>query len=148
VWVAGTLLLLVLALGNLRMNTGLTNGNCFRGEVESVQGQKALAASFPAGASAPTTVIVPDRSRVSAVRAALEGDHGVVTSLGGPQQGPPGTRFDVVLAANPYSTSAIAEVPGLRVTVKRAGGASALVGGATARGGHRSTARPPAVTTR
>jgi len=132
VWVAGTLLLLVLALGNLRMNTGLTNGNSFRGEVESVQGQKALAASFPAGASAPTTVIVPDRSRVSAVRAALEGDHGVVTSLSGPQQGPPGTRFDVVLAANPYSTLAIAEVPGLRVTVKRAGGASALVGGATA----------------
>src|SRR5215218_10066426 len=47
VWVTGTILLLLLAAGNLKMDTGLTNGNSFRGEVESVQGQEILARSFP-----------------------------------------------------------------------------------------------------
>jgi RND superfamily putative drug exporter len=132
VWVAGTLLLVVLSLGNLRMDTGLTNGNSFRGDVESVQGQENLAQSFPAGASAPTNVIVPDPARAPAVRDALEGADDIVAQVGEPQEGPPGARFDVVLADDPYSTTAIEKVPELRRTVKAAGGPQALVGGATA----------------
>ena len=51
------------------LDTGLTSGNSFRGEVDSVQGQEILARNFPAGASAPTDVIVPDRARAPAVAA-------------------------------------------------------------------------------
>ena len=132
VWVAGSLVLVVLGLGNLAMDTGLTNGNSFRGDVESVQGQENLGRSFPAGASAPTTVIVPDRGRAPQVREALEGAEGIVAQVGEPQEGPPGVRYDVVLARDPYSTAAFDQVPPLRRIVKQAGGESALVGGATA----------------
>ncbi|HEX8105510.1 MAG TPA: MMPL family transporter [Solirubrobacteraceae bacterium] len=132
VWVGGSLVLLVLALGNLQMDTGLTNGNSFRGDVESVQGQENLAKSFPAGSSAPTNVIVPDRGRAAAVARALEGARGIVAQVGKPQEGPPGIRYDVVLARDPYSTAAFDQVPDLRRLVHAAGGPSALVGGATA----------------
>ncbi len=132
VWVAGSLVLVALALGNLRMDTGLTNGNSFRGEVESVQGQENLAKSFPAGASAPTNVIVPDAGRAPEVARALEGAEGIVAQVGRPQPGPPGVRYDVVLARDPYSTQAFEQIPELRRIVKQAGGAGTLVGGATA----------------
>ena len=132
VWVGGSLILLVLALGNLRADTGLTNGNSFRGDVESVQGQENLAKSFPAGASAPTNVIVPDRARAPRVAQALEGARGIVAAVGKPQEGPPGVRYDVVLARDPYSTAAFDQVPELRRIVHAAGGPTALVGGATA----------------
>jgi putative drug exporter of the RND superfamily len=132
VWVAGSLFLVVLSLGILDVDTGLTNGNSFRGDVESVQGQENLARSFPAGASAPTNVIVPDESRADAVRTALEGEREVVAQVGPAQQGPPGTRFDVALTGDPYSVESADQVPGLRRVVREAGGPSALVGGATA----------------
>ena len=132
VWVAGTVALLALALGNLQMDTGLTNGNSFRGDVESVQGQENLAKSFPAGSSAPTNVVVPDRERAPEVARALEGSEAIVAQVGRPQEGPPGIRYDVVLANDPYSTRAFDQVPELRRVVKAAGGPSALVGGATA----------------
>ncbi len=132
VWVGGTLLLVVLALGITQIDTGLTNGNSFRGEVESVQGQEALARSFPAGASAPTNVIVPDRGRAPAVAQALKGRRDLVAAVAPPRVGPPGVRLDTVLAADPYSTEAIDSVPQLRRVVKQAGGQGALVGGATA----------------
>jgi RND superfamily putative drug exporter len=132
VWVAGSLVLVVLSLGVLDVDTGLTNGNSFRGDVESVQGQENLARSFPAGASAPTNVIVPDRARADAVRTALEGEREIVAQVGPAQQGPPGTRFDVALRGDPYSVESADQVPALRRVVREAGGASALVGGATA----------------
>ena len=132
VWVAGTVALLALALGNLQMDTGLTNGNSFRGDVESVQGQENLSKSFPAGSSAPTNVVVPDRERAPEVARALEGSEAIVAQVGRPQEGPPGIRYDVVLANDPYSTRAFDQVPELRRVVKAAGGPNALVGGATA----------------
>ena len=52
-------ILLVLCAGLLQLDTGLTNGNSFRGEVEAVKGNDLLAAHFPAGANVPSTVIVP-----------------------------------------------------------------------------------------
>src|SRR5215211_6754619 len=63
VWVTGTVVLLVLAANLVNLDTGLTSSESFRGEVESVEGQKVIAAHFPAGSSAPTDVIVPDRSK-------------------------------------------------------------------------------------
>src|SRR3954467_7568080 len=90
VWVTGTTVLVVLALNILNVDTGLTSSNSFRGEVESVQGQKILARSFPAGASAPTDVIVPDRVKVAPVRAALLRQRDLVAAVAPPQLGPPG----------------------------------------------------------
>src|SRR4051812_3859418 len=126
---ATIVLLLVLSGGLGWLDTGLTNGNSFRGEVEAVKGQQLLQASFPAGANVPTTVIVPDAAKVKAVAAALEP---AVAQVGEPRTGPPGALFEVSLKTDPYSTQAFAEIPGLRAKAKRAGGDDVLLGGPTA----------------
>ncbi len=123
--------LLVLASGMLTLDTGLTSGNSFRGEVESVRGSEILAQHFPAGANVPTTVVIPDAADVEPVVAALEDDP-AVAAVGEPVEGPPGTKVDVQLTVDPYSTEAFDEVPGLRDTVGEAGGDDVLVGGPTA----------------
>ena len=132
VWVSGTLLLVLLALNVTQIDTGLTNSNSFRGTVESVEGAEILARSFPSGLSGLTNVIVPDRSKAPAVRAALQNRRDLVAQVLPPQQGPPGTRFDVVLTRDPFSTAAFDQVPALRKAVKATGGANVLVGGPTA----------------
>ena len=126
-----TLILLVLSAGLLTLDTGLTSGNSFRGEVESVRGSELLAQHYPAGANVPTTVVIPDRADVEPVTAALEQDP-AVAAVGEPVSGPPGVKVDVQLRADPYSTEAFDQVPGLRETVKQAGGEDVLVGGPTA----------------
>ena len=132
VWVGGTLVLVVLALNVTQIDTGLTNTNSFRGEVESVQGADILARSFPGGLGGLTNVIVPDRGKADAVRAALEQRRELVAQVLPAQQGPPGTRLDVVLRRDPFATATFDQVPALRRAVKAAGGASVLVGGPTA----------------
>ena len=132
VWVGGTLVLVVLAAGVTQIDTGLTNTNSFRGEVESVQGADILARSFPGGLGGLTNVIVPDRGKADAVRAALEQRRELVAQVLPAQQGPPGTRLDVVLRRDPFATATFDQVPALRRAVKAAGGASVLVGGPTA----------------
>jgi putative drug exporter of the RND superfamily len=132
VWVTGSVVLLILAANLLNLDTGLTSGNSFRGEVDSVQGQRILARNFPAGASAPTDVIVPDRGRAQAVADALAARKDFVSSVSDPVEGPPGARLQVVLRDEPYSTEAFAHVPELRRIAKQAGGESTLVGGPTA----------------
>jgi putative drug exporter of the RND superfamily len=97
-----------------------------------VQGQELLAASFPAGASAPADVIVPDRARTAAVTDALRAHPSLVAQVSPPQSGPPGDRLAVTLKPDPYSTGALDAVPALRRAVKRAGGDPVLVGGPTA----------------
>ena len=132
VWVGGTLVLVVLAAGVTQIDTGLTNTNSFRGEVESVQGADILARSFPGGLGGLTNVIVPDRSKAAAVKAALEQQRELVAQVLPAQQGPPGTRLDVVLRRDPFATATFDQVPALRRAVKAAGGSSVLVGGPTA----------------
>jgi RND superfamily putative drug exporter len=132
VWVTGTAVLLLLALNVTQIDTGLTNGNSFRGDVESVQGADILARSFPSGLSAPTNVIVPDTQRAPAVRAALLARRDLVAAVLPPQQGPPGTRLDVILRRDPFSTAAFEETPALRRVARAAGGPGVLVGGPTA----------------
>jgi RND superfamily putative drug exporter len=132
VWVAGTLVLVVLAAGVTQIDTGLTNTNSFRGEVESVQGADILARSFPGGLGGLTNVIVPNRGKADAVRAALEKRRELVAQVLPAQQGPPGTRLDVVLRRDPFATATFDQVPALRRAVKAAGGSSVLVGGPTA----------------
>ena len=76
-------------------------------------------------------MIIPDAADVEPVTAALE-DHPAVAAVGEPVEGPPGTKVDVQLRIDPYSTEAFDEVPSLRETVKEAGGDDVLVGGPTA----------------
>jgi RND superfamily putative drug exporter len=131
VWIASVAALVIMAFGLVTFDTGLTSSNGFRDDVEAVQGQELLAASFPAGASAPTDVIVPERSRVPAVAAALRGADGVSAAV--PlEEGPPGTRLAVTLVPDPYSTEAFDLIPGLRDVAREAGGQGTLVGGPTA----------------
>ncbi len=131
VWMGVVALLLVLSLGMLNLDDGLTQGNSFRDDVEAVQGQKLLGESFPSGANAPTDIVVRDLLRTEAVRSAVADVPGVVSVE------PAGTSTDTVLLKatlepEPFSTEAFELVPKIRQQAKRAGGPDTLVGGATA----------------
>jgi RND superfamily putative drug exporter len=131
VWLGALALLGVLAVGLADLNSGLTSGNGFRGSVQSVQGQRLLDRGFPAGGSAPSTVIVRDAARVGAVRAALAAQPGVAF-VSPAQRGAPGDKLVVTLRANPYSQAAFRDVERLRAVAHAAGGPGTLVGGPSA----------------
>ncbi len=132
VWMGTVALLVVMSLGLLTMDTGLTQSDAYREKVESIEGQELLAQSFPAGASAATQIIVPDPSEVEAVRAAAEGFEGVAQVTGPVAEGEPGVMLDAILEPDPYSTEAYDLIPRLREAVKAAGGPGVLVGGPSA----------------
>ena len=137
VWVGGTLLLVLLALNVTQIDTGLTNSNSFRGDVESVEGAEILARSFPSGLGGLTNVIVPDRSKAPAVRRALLERRDLVAQVLPPQEG---------AARHPASMSSCARTPSRRRRSTRSprcagpsaprAGPNVLVGGAD-RGGLR-----------
>jgi RND superfamily putative drug exporter len=131
VWIVTTLALLALALGTLTLDSNLTTANAFRGEIESVEGQKLLERSFPAGSSAPTTVLVTDPAKLDAVLAAAEAAPEVI-SVGRVTTGSPGALFTVTLTEDPYSQEAFAQIDPLREQLRAAGGEDVLVGGPTA----------------
>jgi RND superfamily putative drug exporter len=131
VWVGSVAALVVMALGLLYFNTNLTTGNQFRDEESSTRGQDLVARAFPAGANVPNTVLVPNPDRVDEVRKALE-RRPEVAALGPVETGPPGARFDLTLREDPYSTTALGEIPDLRDVAKRAGEEGVLIGGPTA----------------
>jgi RND superfamily putative drug exporter len=131
VWIGSAAGLAVLALGALTLDDNLTTANSFRGSVESVQGQNLIAESFPAGASAVTTVLVRDPTRTQAALEAARSAAGVA-SVGPPEYGRSGARFDVTLTSDPFGKEAFATIPSLRSTLRAAAGGSVLVGGPTA----------------
>ena len=131
VWMGSTAALALLALGALTLDANLTTANSFRGSVESVQGQSLIEESFPAGASAPTTVLVRDPAKTQAALEAARAADGVA-SVGRPEYGTPGARFDVTLTSDPFGEEAFAAIPELRATLRNAAGTSVLVGGPTA----------------
>ena len=131
VWMGSAAALAVLALGALTLDANLTTANSFRGSVESVQGQNLIEESFPAGASAPTTVLVRDPAKTQAALEAARAADGVA-SVGRPEYGTPGARFDVTLTSDPFGKEAFAAIPELRATLRNAAGNSVLVGGPTA----------------
>jgi RND superfamily putative drug exporter len=131
VWIGTTLALIAIALGTLTLDTSLTTGNAFRGEIESVEGQDLLERSFPAGASAPTNVVVTDPARVDAVVDAAR-TAPQVAAVGEVEEGPPGALFTVTLTEDPFSREGFAQIEPLRTQLREAGGDAVLVGGATA----------------
>jgi len=131
VWITTTLALGCLALGLLRLDTNLNQLNSFRSSVDSIEGQKLLARSFPSGASAPTDVVVRPAANAGEAMAAAKATPGVAQAL------PPATKgdaalFEVILKPDPYSAAAFDTVDALRANVKRAAGPGAMVGGQTA----------------
>jgi putative drug exporter of the RND superfamily len=75
---AGTIaLLLVFCSGLAFFSTDLTTNDSYRTKVEAVEGQELLSKSFPAGASAPTDIVVPRREDVPKVRRAVARADGV-----------------------------------------------------------------------
>ena len=130
-WVAATCVLGVMAAGLVDLNANLTSTSAYRTPADSVAGQRLVAEAFPAGTSAPTSVIVARRSRVAAVRQAVIRTPGVA-AVGPVERGAPGARFDVTLTPSPTSLRAFALIPGLRDAARAAGGRDVLVGGPTA----------------
>ncbi len=130
-WILTTLLLLTMALGLLNYSSGLTQSNSFRGEVESVQGQKLLSKAFPSGDNAPTDIVVPAADKVDAVKQAVSGVPGVA-SVNVVKQGAPGTYLQAALTLDPYATQAYDVITKVRAAAHRAGGDAVLVGGSTA----------------
>ena len=131
VWIVTTLGLAALAFGTLTLDSNLTTANAFRGEVEAVEGQRLLERSFPAGASAPTTVIVTNPDALQPVVAAAKRAPQVV-SVGEIEQGDPGALFTVTLTEDPFSEAGFALIDPLREELRSAGRDAVLVGGATA----------------
>ena len=131
VWIVTALLLVAMSFGLLNFSTGLTQGNSYRGDVESVQGQEMLATSFPAGENAPTDIVVPDKAKAKAVAAAVAAVPGVA-NVRPAGAGPPGVQLAATLKYSPYATEAYDVIPGIRTAAKEAGGANVLVGGPTA----------------
>ncbi len=124
-------LLLVLCAGFAFFSTELTSEDTYIDEVESVEGQTLLNKSFPAGTTALTDVIVPERSEVPRVRAAVAGVDGVETVSQPVAEGAPGTLVQATLEPNPYSTTAFDLVEPIREAAHEAS-PEALVGGPTA----------------
>jgi len=131
VWIVTTLGLLAFALGTLTLDSNLTTASAFRGEIEAVEGQKLLERSFPAGASAPTTVLVTSPELAEAVRSAAAAAP-EAAAVGPIETGPPGARFDITLTEDPFSQAGFAQIEPLRAQLRAVGGDAVLVGGPTA----------------
>jgi putative drug exporter of the RND superfamily len=131
VWIGALGLLVVMALGLLTLDTGLTTADSYRGEVESVTGQELVSQSFPGGANAPTEVIVPEDADVDAVAAAVGGVDGVA-EVRPADRGAGAVLLAATLEPDPYSTQAYDLIPAIRDAAKEAGGPEVLVGGASA----------------
>ena len=98
-----------------------------------MQGGDILARSFPSGLVGLTNVIVPDRAKAAAVRAALEQRRDLVAQVLPARRRAAGHAVRRRAASrDPFSTAAFDQMPALRSAVKAAGGASVLVGGPTA----------------
>ena len=120
------------ALGFFQLDTGLTNGNSFRGEVEAVKGNDLLAGHFPAGANVAEHGDRAAAAATSRPSPARWRRTPRVAAVGRPEEGPPGTQLSLQLKADPYSTEAFDQIPQLRDVAKRAGGEGVLIGGPTA----------------
>lgn len=130
-WVGSVLLLIVLSLALTGADTSLTQEEQLRAEPEAVTGQALLAEHFPAGSTAPASIVAPDRRAADEIAAALEDEPELVGAVLGIEPGPPGAQLTVVLASDPFGEAAVASIPAIREAVHGVAPA-ALVGGPTA----------------
>ena len=91
-----------------------------------------FAQSFPAGASAPTVVLVRDREKLASALAAARSAEGVAQSAGRSAESA-GARFEVTLTSDPFGEKAFGlHTQELRAELRAAAEQSVLVGGPTA----------------
>jgi RND superfamily putative drug exporter len=129
---AGSLAVLTILCGGFAFfSTDLTSSDAYGDDVESVEGQKIVNESFPAGATAPTDIVVAAPGRVPAVREAVAAVGGVESVSGPVADGPPGVLVQATLEPEPYSIAAFDLVEPVRRAAHRAE-PDALVGGASA----------------
>ena len=127
-----TAVLGVMALGLVVLDPNLSQLDIYRGKVQSVEGQKIIARSFPRGVTAPAQVVVP-AARLQAAMAAAGSVPGVTDVPAQSAQTAAGlAQFRVVLSHDPYSSAAWTTITALRAAMKTAAGPAALVGGDTA----------------
>ena len=131
VWITTSIVLAALGVGIVKLNTNLSQIDAYRGSVQSVQGQRIVAAHFPAGSTATTDVVVKPPSHLAPAVAAARTTPGVAEVLP-PQTRPDLAAFSVVLSSDPYGKQAFETIDRLRASVKRAAGPGALVGGQSA----------------
>lgn len=127
VGIGATALLLLLSLGAAGLSIGLSSTDQFRVKPEAVLGQETLASAFPAGQSAPASIIT-DPASVGAVVAAARAVPGVASVTPGVATGTV-AQVDVVLTADPGSAASYDEIRALRAAVAAVPGADAVVGG-------------------
>jgi RND superfamily putative drug exporter len=124
-------LLVVLCAGLGFFSTDLTTNDGYTTEVESVTGQELLSQSFPAGASAPADIVVPDPGNVEQVADAVREVDGVESVSEPVAQGAPGVLIQATLEPQPYSTEAFDLIEPIRDATGSVS-SDVLVGGASA----------------
>jgi RND superfamily putative drug exporter len=138
---ATTGIFLVGGFGLLAYKENYSTTGIFKKDVESVEGFQALERSFPAGALAPTDVLVrrengPVRADdVARAQSLLRNAVGVAGVTPGVQRSRDGriARFGLVFKDDPYTGEAFNRVPVMRNRVNDLGeGVGALVGGGSA----------------
>ncbi len=127
IWIGMVILLVALALGVTRIDTNLSQNDQFTTTPDSVVGQQMLAESFPAGASAPTTVIA-NEAAAGETMAAI-GDVPTVASVVEAGRANGLISFAVTLTTQPATTASFNAIQELRERVGTLPGAEALVGG-------------------
>jgi putative drug exporter of the RND superfamily len=129
------------AFGLLAYKVDYSTTSFFKKDVEAVEGFDVLRDAFPAGALAPTTVLVEtDNGRpVSQLQLAttenrLEGVDGVAIARDTGIRSTNGQigQVDVILSKDPLNKSALDIVPRMRSAVENVPGATVLVGGTSA----------------
>lgn len=130
VWVGTAIVLVIMATAVFGINTNLNQDDQFTGRPDSVLGQELITESFPAGASAPTTVIA-NASAGQAVQADLASLPGVaaVTPAG---EADGLVRIAVTLTSQPGTEAAYGIVQDIRDRLATVPDAGALVGGSDA----------------
>lgn len=129
VWIATTLLLIVMAFGLAGLDTSLSLAQRFRGTPESIAGQQLIAESFPAGSGQPTVVIANADAQTDVEHALGEVPGVVSVTPAGISQDGTRSRLFVTTDAEPSTTAALDVIKAMRTSVHTVAGAGALVGG-------------------
>jgi RND superfamily putative drug exporter len=130
VWAVTALVLVVMAVGLVDTRTGLNQDQAFRGQPDSVVGQRLLEASFPSGATAPIS-IVARADQATTVLQAVRTTPGIATARPNGQAGGL-VEISATETATPGSAASATTVQRLRQRVHAIPDAQALVGGAPA----------------
>jgi putative drug exporter of the RND superfamily len=130
VWTVTVLVLVGMAVGLVDTRTGLNQDQGFRGQPDSVVGQRLLEASFPSGTTAPISVVAR-AAAAPAVLQAVRATPGIATAHLSGRAGDL-VEISATETATPGGAASTAAVQRLRQQVHAIPGAQALVGGAPA----------------